>query len=90
MKKLMKYFRPLSSSMIQKLKQCRKAELDTSNKKVFTMEDMSYAVGPLFKRGLIEMKKEAVDNKVLECIHLTKDGIEYLEKLNHVEKNSKV
>jgi hypothetical protein len=54
------------------------------------MEDMSYAVGPLFKRGLIEMKKEVVDNKVLECIHLTKDGIEYLEKLNHAENNSKV
>lgn len=85
----MKYFRPLSSSMIQKLKQCRRAELDTLNNKVFTMENMSYAVAPLFKRGLIEMKKQLVDNKVLECIHLTKDGIEYLEKLNHAEESSK-
>ncbi len=33
-------------------------------------------------------KKEIVDNKILHCIHLTKDGIEYLEKLKPVEKNS--
>jgi predicted DNA-binding transcriptional regulator len=52
------------------------------------MEDMNYAVAPLFKRGLIELKKEIVDNKYLQCIHLTKDGIEYLEKLSPVESNS--
>jgi hypothetical protein len=47
---------------------------------------MSYAVAPLFKRGLIDLKKEMVDNKVLECIHLTRKGIEYLKKLNTSEK----
>lgn len=83
----MKYFRPLSPSMIRKLKQCRKVELDILSKNHCTMEDMSYAVAPLFKRGLIEMKKEAIDNKVLECIHVTKDGIEYLERLNQVGKD---
>lgn len=82
----MKYFRPLSPSMIQKLKQCRRAELDTSNQRPCTMEDMSYAVAPLFKRGLIDLKKELVDNKIIECIHLTKEGIEYLKKLNQTEK----
>ena len=82
----MKYFRPLSPSMIQKLKQCRNAEVDVSNQKPCTMEDMSYAVAPLFKRGLIDLKKEMVDNKVLECIHLTREGIEYLKKLNTSEK----
>ena len=84
----MKYFRPLSESMIQKLKQCREAELDADNEKPYTMEDMSYAVAPLFKRGLIEVKKQMVDNKVLHCIHLTKDGVEYLEKLKPAEKHS--
>lgn len=84
----MKYFRPLSESMIQKLKQCRQAELNAKNEKPYTMEDMSYAVAPLFKRGLIEVRKQMVDNKVLHCIHLTKDGIEYLEKLRPVEKDS--
>lgn len=84
----MKYFRPLSESMIQKLKQCRQAELDGSNERPYTMEDMSYAVAPLFKRGLIEIKKQLVDNKVLHCIHVTKDGIEYLEKLKLTEKSS--
>jgi hypothetical protein len=45
------------------------------------MEDMSYAVAPLFKRGLIEIKKQVVENKLLHCVHVTKDGVEYLEKL---------
>jgi hypothetical protein len=72
--------------MIQKLKQCRQLELDSENQKHCTMEDMRYAVAPLFKRGLIQIKKEWVDKKMLECIHLTKDGIEYLEKLNFEEK----
>jgi len=87
-KNTMKYFRPLSESMIQKLKLCRQAELNAQNEKPYTMEDMSYAVAPLFKRGLIEVRKQMVDNKVLHCIHLTKDGIEYLEKLRLVEKDS--
>lgn len=77
----MKYFRPLSESMIEKLKLCRQAELHSGAEKPVTMEDMSYAVAPLFKRGLIEVKKQFVENKQLHCIHLTKDGIEYLEKL---------
>lgn len=65
------------------------AELDEINQRHYTMEDMRYAVAPLFKRGLIEIKKEMVENKMLECIHLTLDGIEYLEKLNLEEKNYK-
>lgn len=81
----MKYFRPLSQSMIQKLQLCREAELHSINEKPITMEDMSYAVAPLFKRGLIEIKKQAVENKQLQCIHLTPDGIEYLEKLNQLK-----
>jgi hypothetical protein len=74
--------------MIQKLKDCRNSELDGQNKKHCTMEDMSYAVAPLFKRGLIEIKKELVENKMLHCIHLTQDVIDYLEKLNIAEKKT--
>lgn len=77
----MKYFRPLSESMIQKLKQCRQSELQEFPERPCTMEDMSYAVAPLFKRGLIEIKKQVVENKLLHCVHITKDGLEYLEKL---------
>jgi hypothetical protein len=78
----MKYFRPLSESMIQKLKQCRQSEIDgTADERPCTMEDMNYAVAPLFKRGLIEIKKQVVDNKILHCIYVSKDGLEYLEKL---------
>ena len=86
----MKYFRPLSESMIQKLKQCHEAELDETNEKPYMMEDMRYAVATLFKRGLIEVKKEIVDNKLLHCIHLTNDGIEYLEKLKPAEKHAQI
>lgn len=67
--------------MIQKLKQCRQSELHEFSEKPCTMEDMSYAVAPLFKRGLIEIKKQVVDNKLLHCVHVTKDGVEYLERL---------
>jgi hypothetical protein len=77
----MKYFRPLSESMIEKLKQCRQTELQGISEKPCTMEDMSYAVAPLFKRGLIEIKKQVVENKLLHCVHVTKDGVEYLERL---------
>lgn len=78
----MKYFRPLSDSMIQKLKECRESELNADTvKKPFTMEDMNYAVAPLFKRGLIEIKKQVVDNKILHCIYVSKEGLDYLEKL---------
>jgi hypothetical protein len=84
----MKYFRPLSESMIQKLKKCRQAELDAENEKPYTMENMRYAVAPLFKRGLIEVKRQLVDNKLLHCIHLTQDGIEYLEKMPPMENTS--
>ena len=77
----MKYFRPLSKSMIEKLEQCRQSELQEFTKKPFTIEDMNYAVAPLFKRGLIEIKRENVENKLLHCVHVTKDGVEYLEKL---------
>ena len=78
----MKYFRPLSDSMIQKLKLCREAELHADSKRPVTMEDMSYAVAPLFKRGLIEIRKRVVDNKQLHCIYVTREGLEYLEKLS--------
>ncbi len=74
--------------MIKKLKDCRESEQAGENKKHCTMEDMSYAVAPLFKRGLIEIKKELVENKMLHCIHLTQDGIDYLEKLNISDKNA--
>lgn len=67
--------------MIEKLEQCRQSELQEFTKKPFTIEDMNYAVAPLFKRGLIEIKRENVENKLLHCVHVTKEGVEYLEKL---------
>lgn len=78
----MKYSRPLSDSMIQKLKQCRQIELNDTPGWPCTTEDMTYALAPLYKRGLIDVKKQLIDNKVLHCVYLTKDGIEFLGKLN--------
>lgn len=76
----MKHFNPLSDSLIQKLKQCRVKELDATGTSV-KMEEMSYAIAPLYKRGLIDIKKEIVDNKILYCIIVTPKGVEYLGKL---------
>lgn len=75
------YFRPLSKSMIEKLKECHKIEQEGNHEKHCMMEDMSYAVAPLYKRGLIYVAKSEVDNKALHCIFLTQAGKDYLMKL---------
>jgi hypothetical protein len=77
----MMYFPPLSESMIKKLKECHKIEHEGNQDKHCTMEDMSYAVGPLYKRGLIDVRKSTVDNKPLHCIYLTQAGRDYLKNL---------
>lgn len=77
------YFRPLSKSMIEKLKECHKIEQEGSQDKHCTIEDMPYAVAPLYKRGLIEVRKRVVDNKNLHCIFLTQAGKDYLRNLKN-------
>ena len=81
-KKSMMYFRPLSNSMIQKLKECYKKQQEEDHEEHCTMEDMSYALAPLYKRGLIEIKKRVVESKTLHCIYVTEAGIKYLNNLN--------
>ena len=76
----MNYFRPVSKSMAQKLKECREKELNGKNEPC-TMADMNYAVAPLYKRGLIETRKRIVDNKELMCIYVTKAGIDFLNQM---------
>lgn len=77
------YFRPLSKSMIEKLKECQKKEQEGNHEKHCTMEDMSYAVAPLYKRGLIDIRESVVDTKTLHCIFLTKAGKDYLRNLKN-------
>jgi hypothetical protein len=77
----MKYFRPLSESMVQKLKQCYQREQNGPYNKPCTIEEMTYAVAPLYKRGLIEIKKQVVENKVLHCVYVTSEGLEYLKRV---------
>lgn len=76
----MKYFRPLTKSMIEKLKGCREKEL-TGDGSPCKMDDMNYAVAPLYKRGLIETKKLIVNNKDLMVVYVTDAGIEFLKNL---------
>lgn len=76
------YLRPLSKSMIQKLIQCQKIEQEGNRERQYRMEDMSYAVAPLYKRGLIEVRKNVVDNKILHCVFLTQAGKDYLKNLS--------
>lgn len=79
----MMYFRPLSNSMVQKLKECYKTQQEEDHEKHCTMEDMSYALAPLYKRGLVEIRKRNVENKMLHCIYVTEAGIKYLNNLNN-------
>ena len=67
--------------MIEKLKQCHKMKQEGHDDKHCTMEDMLYAVAPLYKRGLIDVKKKVVNHKALHCIYLTQAGTDYLENL---------
>jgi len=66
--------------MLEKLKQCRQKELNGVNTPC-TMDEMNYAVAPLYKRGLIETRKRVVENKVLLCIYVTAAGKDFLDKL---------
>lgn len=79
----MMYFRPLSNSMVQKLKECYEKQQKEEHEEHCTMEDMSYALAPLYKRGLIEIRKRTVENKTLHCIYVTEAGIKYLSNLNN-------
>lgn len=76
----MKYFRPLTKSMIEKLKVCREKELKGDGLPC-QMDEMNYAVAPLYKRGLIETKKIVVNNKDLMVVYVTQAGIEFLKNL---------
>jgi hypothetical protein len=77
----MKHFGPLSDSLIQKLKQCRLKETDVTGTPA-RIEEMPYAIAPLYKRGLIDIKKEIVENKISYFVQVTPKGVEYLEKLD--------
>lgn len=67
--------------MIEKLRDCREKELKGSGEPC-KMNEMNYAVAPLYKRGLIETKKLIVNNKDLMVVYVTDAGIEFLKNLN--------
>lgn len=75
------YSRPLSKSIIEKLKQCHRMQQEGQDDKHCTMENMLYALAPLYKRGLIDVQKKIVDNKALHCMYLTQAGKDYLKNL---------
>lgn len=74
-------FRPLSNSLVQKLKAFDKKEQEGNEETHFLMGKMYYALAPLYKRGLIQVREKTVNNKLLHCVFLTKEGKEYLENL---------
>ena len=80
------YFRPLSKSMIQKLKECHRMEQESDGQPC-TMESLSYVMGPLYKRGFIEVRKSKVGKRILHYIYLTPTGKDFLNNLNFVYSN---
>lgn len=79
----MKESKPLTKSLLQKLIDCRAKELKGNGH--CSMQDMRYAVAPLYKRGLIGTKQIFVDNKVLVGVFVTQAGIDLLQRID--EKN---
>ena len=77
---VMKSFRPITKSMIQKLKDCREKELKGDGEPC-KMDDMNYAVAPLYKRGLIGTKQVTINNKVLLGVYVTEAGINFLSQI---------
>lgn len=75
------YFRPLTKYMIQKLKECYKIEQE-SNGQPCTMQSLSYVMGPLYKRGFIEVRKSKGGRKNVHYICLTQTGKDFLKNLD--------
>ncbi len=76
----MKKLRPVTKSMLQKLIECREKELNGKRDSCI-MNDMSYAVAPLYKRGLIGTKQIVVNNKILLDVFVTEAGIDFLKRI---------
>lgn len=83
-------FRKLSKTTIEKLEECLRIEQEENNEDHCMMKNMLYAVAPLYRRGLIKVRKIEVDNKTLDCIFLTEAGKEYLRNLKSNHQNIKV
>ena len=77
------FFRPLSKNMIRKLKECHKIEQESDGKPC-TMENLLYVMAPLYKRGLIEVRKSKLGDKTVHYIYLTQTGKDFLKNLNSV------
>ena len=79
------YFRALSKSMIEQLILCQKIG-NENNLKQYRIEDMRHALAPLYKRGLIEVRKNEMGNKFIYCIVLTQAGKDYLKRIKNKSK----
>ncbi|MEO7044887.1 MAG: hypothetical protein ABI091_06235 [Ferruginibacter sp.] len=76
--------KPLTKSLLQKLIDCRAKELKGNGH--CSMQDLRYAVAPLYKRGLIGTKEMVVNNKVLMGVFVTQAGIDLLKRIDKKNK----
>lgn len=78
--------RPLTPRMISELQKCREMELDPEFGKVCTIDVFGPSFAGLYKRGLINVKKYAVQDKELVGAYLTEKGIELLTYVENTKK----
>lgn len=71
-----KYVTPLSKRMIQKLIQLYTT--DPSNQSAF--HDFDYYIGQLYKKGIVQIKKQLENGSFVIFISLTEAGKELLKK----------
>ena len=78
------YIRPLTTTMLSKLAECRKIELEG---KVCMPDDIKYALAPLYKRGYIALRRATINGKEIMAVFTTPSGLVCLERLH--ERNKK-
>jgi len=73
--------RPVTKRMIAKLQECRQMELDAKTGEFCPPEHFNSSLPGLYSRGLINVKKYAVEGKELMGVYLTQHGINLLTNI---------
>ncbi len=71
--------------MVYHLKKAREKQVAAGEKFFLTTDDFKHTLPGLYKRGLVSTKMEVVNGKKFLRIHLTDDGIAFLDRYNIVQ-----
>ncbi len=75
----MKYLiRPLTKRMFTHLQHGRSIELSQSERNICGIDDYKGSLPGLYRRGLVDVKRVAVNGKEVVVVFITKSGINFL------------